>query len=62
MGDGTKAKYVNLADFMESIAHHLRKGNNFTVIDLTGFALDQISAVRAHVDTFANPTIIRVGF
>jgi hypothetical protein len=62
MGDGTKAKYVNLADFMESIAHHLRKGNNFTVVDLTGFAPDQISAVRAYVDTLGNPTIIRVGF
>jgi hypothetical protein len=62
MGDGTKAKYLNLADFKESIVHHLRKGNNFTVIDLTGFEPNQISAVRAYVDMLANPTIIRVGF
>jgi hypothetical protein len=62
MGDGTKSKYLNLADFKESIVHHLRKGNNFTVIDLTGFEPNQISAVRAFVDTLGDPTIIRVGF
>lgn len=62
MGDGMKAKHVNLADFKESIVHHLRKGNNFTVIDLTGFEPDQISTVRAYVDALANPSIIRVGF
>jgi hypothetical protein len=62
MGDGTKAKYLNLADFQESIVHHLRKGNNFTVIDLTGFEPNQIFAVRAYVDSLANPTVIRVGF
>jgi hypothetical protein len=62
MGDGTKAKFLNLEDFKESIVHHLRKGNNFTVIDLTGFEPKQIANIRAYVDTLGNPTIIRVGF
>jgi len=62
MGDGTKAKFLNFEDFKESIVHHLRKGNNFTVIDLTGFEPEQIADIRAYVDTLGNPTIVRVGF
>jgi hypothetical protein len=62
MGDGTKSKYFQLDRFKASIDHHLRKGNTFTVIDMTGYAADQISAVRAYVDTLPAGNIIRVGF
>ena len=62
MGDGTKSKYFKLDQFKASIDHHLRKGNTFTVIDMTGYTADQISAVRAYVDTLPANKIIRVGF
>jgi hypothetical protein len=62
MGDGTKSKYFKLDQFKASIEHHLRKGNAFTVIDMTGYAADQIAAVRAYVDTLPAGKIIRVGF
>jgi hypothetical protein len=62
MGDGTTSQYFNLKKFKASIDHHLRKGNTFTVIDMTGYTIDQISAVRAYVDTLPASGIIRVGF
>jgi hypothetical protein len=62
MGDGTKSKYFKLDQFKASIDHHLLKGNTFTVIDMTGYTADQISAVRAYVDTLQAGKIIRVGF
>jgi hypothetical protein len=62
MGDGAKSKYFKLDQFKASIDHHLLKGNTFTVIDMTGYTADQISAVRAYVDTLPAGKIIRVGF
>lgn len=62
MGDGTKAKYFKLEQFKASIEHHLRKGNTFTVIDMTGYGAEQITAVRAYVETLPGAKIIRVGF
>jgi hypothetical protein len=62
MGDGTTSKYFKFDKFKAAIDHHLRKGNTFTVIDMTGYATDQISAVRAYVDTLPSGDIVRVGF
>ena len=62
MGDGTKSKYFKLDQFKASIDHHLLKGNTFTVVDMTGYTAEQISAVRAYVDTLPAGKIIRVGF
>jgi hypothetical protein len=65
LGDGTKSKYFNLDDFTESIDWHLLKGNDFTVIDMTGYTADQIGAVRQYVDALApakQAIIRRVGF
>ncbi|HWO25152.1 MAG TPA: DUF4157 domain-containing protein [Kofleriaceae bacterium] len=62
MGDGTKAKYFKFDQFKESIVHHLRKGNTYTVIDMTGYTAEQIAQVRAFVDTLPADKIIRVGF
>lgn len=62
MGDGTTSKYFKFDKFKAAIDHHLLKGNTFTVIDMTGYTADQISAVRAYVDTLPASSIIRVGF
>jgi len=62
MGDGTTSKYFKFNKFKAAIDHHLRKGNTFTVIDMTGYTADQISRVRAYVDTLPTSHIIRVGF
>ena len=62
MGDGTKSKYFKFDQFKASIDHHLLKGNTFTVIDMTGYTAEQISTVRAYVDTLPAGKIIRVGF
>jgi Domain of unknown function (DUF4157) len=64
LGDGTKAKFFDVKDFMDSIDHHFRKMNDFTVIDMTGFSPEQIAKVRKHLET-AKPihgTVIRIGF
>jgi hypothetical protein len=50
-GDGTTSKFSKFDKFRPAIDHHLRKGNRFTVIDMTDYTTDQISAVRADVDT-----------
>jgi hypothetical protein len=42
LGDGTKSQYMNLDQFKSSIDHHLLKGNDFTVIDMTGYSAEQI--------------------
>jgi hypothetical protein len=62
MGDGTTAKYFKFNKFKAAIDHHLMKGNTFTVIDMTGYTQEQISQVRAYVDTLPAKGIIRVGF
>jgi hypothetical protein len=65
MGDGTKAKYLRLPSFTRSIDHHLNKGNDFTVIDLTGYSREQITAITNYVNTLPaekQSTIVRVGF
>jgi hypothetical protein len=65
MGDGTKSKYFNLDDFTDSIDGHLLKGNDFTVIDMTGYTADQLGAVRQYVDALSaakQAMIRRVGF
>jgi hypothetical protein len=62
MGDGTTSRYFKFDKFKAAIDHHLRKGNTFTVIDMTGYTAEQISVVRAYVDTLPAGSIIRVGF
>jgi hypothetical protein len=50
---GTPAAYRfwNERAFLASIDRHLRKSNNFTVIDLTGANTAQIAAIRRHVNS-----------
>jgi hypothetical protein len=62
MRDGTMSKYFKFDKFKAAIDHHLRKGNTFTVIDMTGYTTEQTSSVRAYVDTLPAGSIIRVGF
>lgn len=49
MGSARAYSNWNAKEFMESIASHLRKQNDFTVIDLTGASAAQIGAIRSYV-------------
>jgi hypothetical protein len=65
MGDGTKSRYFKLREFTNSIDSHLLKGNDFTVIDMTGYTPEQIAAVTKYVDGLpaaSQALIRRVGF
>ena len=65
MGDGTRAKYLSIPSFTRSIDHHLNKGNDFTVIDLTGYSREQVAEISAYVNALPperKATIVRVGF
>jgi hypothetical protein len=65
MGDGTKSQFFKLQQFTNSIDSHLRKGNDFTVIDMTGYTPEQIAAVSKYVDGLpasSQALIRRVGF
>src|SRR5437016_867385 len=41
----------NEEKFLDNIARHLLKSNDYTVIDLTGFTPEQIGAVNRYLDT-----------
>ena len=65
MGDGTRAEYFRLRQFTASIDHNLNKSNDFTVIDLTGYAREQAAAVDQYVRGLPEAKqrkIVRVGF
>jgi hypothetical protein len=65
MGDGTKSQYLKVDEFEKSILSHLLKGNDYTVIDLTGYTPDQIKAIAQFIDSLtpAQQAMIRkVGF
>jgi hypothetical protein len=65
MGDGTRAKHLRLPAFTRSIDHHLNKGNDFTVIDLTGYSREQVIEIGDYVNALPpekRATIVRVGF
>jgi hypothetical protein len=65
LGDGTKAQYLKIDQFIRQIDKHLLKRNTFTVIDLTGYRPDQIAPIKAYVDSLpaeVQAEIVRVGF
>ncbi|HEU5218534.1 MAG TPA: hypothetical protein VFU23_07735 [Gemmatimonadales bacterium] len=65
VGRPLASKFWNEKEFVDSIDRHLRKSNNFTVIDLTGFTDAQKAAVSAHIKGLSaesQATIIRIGF
>ena len=62
---GFDPKFFNEKRFLLQIDKHLRKSNDFTVIDLTGFSQAQIDAVRRHLLTLSQEqikSIIQIGF
>ena len=62
---GFDPKFFNEKRFLLQIDKHLRKSNDFTVIDLTGFSQAQIDAVRRHLSTLSPEqikSIIQIGF
>ena len=48
-GHPNASRFWNPKAFFASLEHHLRKSNDFTVIDLTGFSQDQITAVQKYL-------------
>jgi hypothetical protein len=65
MGDGTKSQYFVQEQFTKSIDSHLLKGNDFTVIDMTGYTPEQAAAVGTYIDGLPaskQAPIRRVGF
>lgn len=65
MGDGTKSRFFKLEQFTSSIDSHLLKGNDFTVIDMTGYTPEQVAAVSKYVDGLpasSQALIRRIGF
>jgi RHS repeat-associated protein len=65
LGTPEASQYWNQSQFFESIKHHLRKVNDFTVIDLTGFAEAHKNAVRNFVNSLPaaqQDKIIKIAF
>jgi hypothetical protein len=65
MGNPQSAKFWNEANFLDAIDSHLLKSNNFTAIDLTGFAPEQQAAVSSYLNSLPaaqQGKIIKVGF
>src|SRR5262249_47170890 len=65
LGDPIASQFWNEQQFLRSIDSHLLKSNDFTVIDMTGFAQQQIDVVRNHVNGLPRASqakIIRIGF
>ncbi len=65
MGDGTAARHLKVPLFIRSVDRHLRKGNEFTVVDLTGYSAAQIRPIKKHIDALPvaqQSTIMRIGF
>ena len=65
LGSPLASKFWNAEQFTSSIASHLLKSNDFTVIDLTGFTSAQIGEVTAYLGTLSKAQlarIIKVGF
>ena len=54
LGTPAAYKFWNEKAFLSSIDRHLRKRNDFTVIDLTGASRAQIDAIRRHVSSLAS--------
>ena len=48
-GHPNASRFWNPKAFFASLEHHLRKSNDFTVIGLTGFSQDQITAVQKYL-------------
>ena len=65
LGTPAASQFWNAEQFTNSIASHLLKSNDFTVIDLTGFTSGQIAEVNAYLGTLSDAQlarIIKVGF
>jgi hypothetical protein len=65
MGAPEASAHWNERTFLKSIAKHLSKSNEYTVIDLTGFKSAEITTIRNYVDSLpasAQLKIIRIGF
>jgi hypothetical protein len=65
LGSPAASQFWNAKQFIQSIAAHLLKSNDFTVVDLTGFTQAQIAQVGAYLGTLSESAlarIIKIGF
>lgn len=65
LGTPKASQYWNESRFLDSIDSHIRKSNDFTAIDLTGFTPEQISAVERHLNSLPPDQVakvLRIGF
>ncbi len=65
LGDPRASAYWDERQFFKSIDQHLLKSNDFTVIDMTGFASEQVESVAAYVGSLpiaAQQKIVAIGF
>ncbi len=53
LGSSAASRYWNEGEFLGSIKTHLRKSNNFTVVDLAGFEQSHARSVRRFVDALS---------
>jgi len=64
VGRPEASTYWKEEQFLKSIDDHLRKSNDYTVVDLTYFTTDQIEVVRRHIDALTDvqkAEIVRIG-
>jgi hypothetical protein len=51
-----------VAWWLASFDHHLTKGNNFTVVDMTGYPMEWRIAMAKRADASGRKDVIRIGF
>ncbi|WP_144056835.1 hypothetical protein [Micromonospora lupini] len=61
MGDSS-IKNQKLNVLLASFDHHLTKGNNFTVVDMTGYPMEWRIAMAKRADASGRKDVIRIGF
>jgi hypothetical protein len=65
VGQLPASQFWNQASFLNSIGSHLNKSNDFTVVDVTGFASEHVAIVQDFLNGLseaAQSTIVRTGF
>ena len=51
MGTPRAAMFWDEREFLASLDKHLLKGNDFTVVDFTGFSYEQVATVRTYINS-----------
>jgi hypothetical protein len=65
LGSAAASQFWNERKFFGSIMNHVQKSNDFTVIDVTGFASEHRSAVEVFLNGLLDDLeskVVRIGF